>query len=161
MDFLSANSRFAVQNDGTYLPRIMRETCTLINYWNQPHSVLDNRFHCWLVSGLTNYMLLGKWWATARRRQPSTPRTCWRSDSLDKRRRDHQATRKWPFCSSMNSTCSGIGLSLQLELFLDLLVSSLFLTELKRLALTCSRVYNQYCPAASRQLCLSSILAIW
>ncbi len=28
MDFLSANSRFAVQNDGTYLPRITRETCT-------------------------------------------------------------------------------------------------------------------------------------
>ncbi len=27
MDFLSANSRFAVQNDGTYLPRITRETC--------------------------------------------------------------------------------------------------------------------------------------
>jgi hypothetical protein len=27
MDFLSANSRFAVQNDGTYLSRIMRETC--------------------------------------------------------------------------------------------------------------------------------------
>jgi hypothetical protein len=30
MDFLSANSRFAVQNDGTYLPRITRETCTRI-----------------------------------------------------------------------------------------------------------------------------------
>jgi len=28
MDFLSANSGFAVQNDGTYLPRITRETCT-------------------------------------------------------------------------------------------------------------------------------------
>ncbi len=28
MDFLSANSRFAVQNDGTYPPRITRETCT-------------------------------------------------------------------------------------------------------------------------------------
>ncbi len=28
MEFLSANSRFAVQNDGTYLPRITRETCT-------------------------------------------------------------------------------------------------------------------------------------
>jgi hypothetical protein len=27
-DFLSANSRLAVQNDGTYLPRITRETCT-------------------------------------------------------------------------------------------------------------------------------------
>ena len=27
MDFLSANSGFAVQNDRTYLPRIMRETC--------------------------------------------------------------------------------------------------------------------------------------
>ncbi len=27
MDFLSANSGFAVQNDGTYLPRITRETC--------------------------------------------------------------------------------------------------------------------------------------
>ncbi len=26
MNFLSANSRFAVQNDGTYLPRITRET---------------------------------------------------------------------------------------------------------------------------------------
>ncbi len=33
MDFLSANSRFAVQNDGTYLPRITRETCTLIFSW--------------------------------------------------------------------------------------------------------------------------------
>ena len=28
MDFLSANSRFAVQNDGKYVPRITRETCT-------------------------------------------------------------------------------------------------------------------------------------
>ena len=28
-DFLSANSVFAVQNDGTYLSRITRETCTL------------------------------------------------------------------------------------------------------------------------------------
>ncbi len=28
MDFCSANSRFEVQNDGTYLPRITRETCT-------------------------------------------------------------------------------------------------------------------------------------
>jgi hypothetical protein len=28
MDFLSGNSRFAVQNDGTYLPRITRETCS-------------------------------------------------------------------------------------------------------------------------------------
>ncbi len=27
MDFLSANSRFEVQNDGTYLPRITMETC--------------------------------------------------------------------------------------------------------------------------------------
>ncbi len=27
MDFLSVNSRFAVQNDRTYLPRITRETC--------------------------------------------------------------------------------------------------------------------------------------
>jgi len=27
MDLLSANSRFEVQNDGTYLPRITRETC--------------------------------------------------------------------------------------------------------------------------------------
>ncbi len=27
MDFLSANSRFAVQNDWTYLPRITKETC--------------------------------------------------------------------------------------------------------------------------------------
>ncbi len=27
MDFLSPNSRFAVQNDGTYLPQITRETC--------------------------------------------------------------------------------------------------------------------------------------
>ncbi len=27
MAFLSANSRFAVQNDGPYLPRITRETC--------------------------------------------------------------------------------------------------------------------------------------
>ncbi len=27
MDFLSANSRFEVQNDETYLPRITRETC--------------------------------------------------------------------------------------------------------------------------------------
>ncbi len=30
MDFLSANSGFAVQNDGTYLPRITRETCTYL-----------------------------------------------------------------------------------------------------------------------------------
>ncbi len=29
MDFLSANSRFAVQNDGTYLPQITSESCTL------------------------------------------------------------------------------------------------------------------------------------
>jgi hypothetical protein len=29
MNFLSANSRFAVQNDGTYLLRITRETCLL------------------------------------------------------------------------------------------------------------------------------------
>ncbi len=28
IDFLSANSRFAVQNDGTYLPRITRDNCT-------------------------------------------------------------------------------------------------------------------------------------
>jgi hypothetical protein len=28
MDFLSANSRFEVQNDGPYLPRITRETCS-------------------------------------------------------------------------------------------------------------------------------------
>ncbi len=28
MGFISANSRFAVQNDGTYLLRITRETCT-------------------------------------------------------------------------------------------------------------------------------------
>ncbi len=28
MDFLPANSRFAVQNDGSYLPRITWETCT-------------------------------------------------------------------------------------------------------------------------------------
>jgi hypothetical protein len=27
MDFLSANSRYVVKNDGTYLPRITRETC--------------------------------------------------------------------------------------------------------------------------------------
>ncbi len=27
LDFLSTNSRFAVQNDGTYKPRITRETC--------------------------------------------------------------------------------------------------------------------------------------
>ena len=27
MDFLSANSVFAVQNDGSYLPRITRENC--------------------------------------------------------------------------------------------------------------------------------------
>ncbi len=32
MDFLTANSRFAVQNDGTYLPLITRETCYL--FWN-------------------------------------------------------------------------------------------------------------------------------
>ncbi len=31
MDFLSANSRFAVHNDGTYLLRITRETCIIIN----------------------------------------------------------------------------------------------------------------------------------
>ncbi len=30
MDFLSANSRFAVQNDRTYLPLITRETCITI-----------------------------------------------------------------------------------------------------------------------------------
>ena len=29
MDFLYANSIFTVQNEGTYLPRITRETCTL------------------------------------------------------------------------------------------------------------------------------------
>ncbi len=29
IDLLSANSWFTVQNDGTYLPRIMRETCTI------------------------------------------------------------------------------------------------------------------------------------
>ncbi len=29
MGFLSANSGFAVQNDGTYRPRITRETCTV------------------------------------------------------------------------------------------------------------------------------------
>ncbi len=29
MDFLSANSRFEVQNDGTYLPWIMKETCNV------------------------------------------------------------------------------------------------------------------------------------
>ena len=32
MDFLSANSRFLVQNDGMYLPRITRETCTSLFY---------------------------------------------------------------------------------------------------------------------------------
>ncbi len=31
MDFLSANSRFAVQNDGTYLPRITRKACIYLN----------------------------------------------------------------------------------------------------------------------------------
>ena len=30
---LSMNSRFVVQNDGMYLPWIMRETCSM-NYWN-------------------------------------------------------------------------------------------------------------------------------
>jgi hypothetical protein len=30
LDFLSANSRFAVQNGGPYLPRITRETCNHI-----------------------------------------------------------------------------------------------------------------------------------
>ncbi len=29
IDFLSTNSRCAIQNDGTFLPRITRETCTL------------------------------------------------------------------------------------------------------------------------------------
>jgi hypothetical protein len=39
MDFLSANSRFAVQNDGMYLPRITRETCTDV-YLN-PHFIIQ------------------------------------------------------------------------------------------------------------------------
>jgi hypothetical protein len=29
MDFSSANSRFAVQNDGPHLPQITRETCAI------------------------------------------------------------------------------------------------------------------------------------
>jgi hypothetical protein len=32
MYFLSANSRFAVQNVGTYLPRITRETCIELKF---------------------------------------------------------------------------------------------------------------------------------
>ncbi len=37
MDFLSANSGFAVQNDPTYLPRITRETCSsqVSDHWIQ------------------------------------------------------------------------------------------------------------------------------
>ena len=31
MDFLSVNSEFAVQNDGTYLPWIKRETCIMMS----------------------------------------------------------------------------------------------------------------------------------
>ncbi len=34
IDFLSANSRFAFQNDGTYQPRITRETCVLLLNYN-------------------------------------------------------------------------------------------------------------------------------
>ncbi len=50
-DFLSANSRFAVQNDGTYLPRISRETCMgrLINLleesWNFSNLQTTLHFH--------------------------------------------------------------------------------------------------------------------
>jgi len=35
MDFLYANSKFAVQNEGTYLPRILRETCS---QFHQPYT---------------------------------------------------------------------------------------------------------------------------
>jgi len=35
MDFLSANSGFGVQNDGTFLPQIMRETCISIKKINK------------------------------------------------------------------------------------------------------------------------------
>ncbi len=41
MDFLSVISRFAVQNDGTYLPRITRETC-IVYLWS----------HFWYLSGM-------------------------------------------------------------------------------------------------------------
>ncbi len=35
MDFSFANSGFGVQNDGTYLPKIMRETCISIKKINK------------------------------------------------------------------------------------------------------------------------------
>ena len=38
MNFLSANSRFAVQNDRTYLPRITRETCTSKNHFESKNT---------------------------------------------------------------------------------------------------------------------------
>jgi hypothetical protein len=47
MDFLYANSRFQIQNDGTYLQRISRETCTTIwtlkTYYLQYYKITENR----------------------------------------------------------------------------------------------------------------------
>ncbi len=47
MDFLYANSVFEVQNEGTYLPRISRETCTrfrpFISEWNSWLVTLTSR----------------------------------------------------------------------------------------------------------------------
>jgi hypothetical protein len=46
MDFLSANSRFAVQNDGTYIPRITRETCIHEDLLITEQLSVKQMYHC-------------------------------------------------------------------------------------------------------------------
>ena len=40
MDFLSANSGFAIQNDGKFLPRITRETCIRVLLFHKKAKLL-------------------------------------------------------------------------------------------------------------------------
>ena len=50
MYFLYANSEFAVQNKGTHLPRITRETCTKVNLEN-------DRIECDIEVGVCCFLL--------------------------------------------------------------------------------------------------------
>ncbi len=45
-NFLSENSRFAVQNGGTYLPQITRETCMLMRRCSEPSFIVEPLFLC-------------------------------------------------------------------------------------------------------------------
>jgi hypothetical protein len=68
MAFLPENSRFAVQNDGPYLPRITRETCTVKpwdndNPWDPKIGAVVDRWSCSEVIYVIKVINgTSKWW---------------------------------------------------------------------------------------------------